>query len=170
MPRKFFKRFLPEHKDLKERWYLRPFKALIQDPGLLHINRRSMCKGLAVGVFVCFIPLPGQTLIAALGAVWLRVNLPMAVAAVFISNPLTMAPLSFMAYKTGAWLLGMPHGAFHFEPTLDWLLYELSKVWAPFLFGSLVLAIVCSLLAYGISNFLWQWYVIHHYRRRKKAA
>ena len=32
MPRKFLKRYLPDHKSLREQWYLRPFQALLHDP------------------------------------------------------------------------------------------------------------------------------------------
>lgn len=167
MPRKFLKRILPEHRDLHRHWYLRPLKALIQDPGVLHINRRSMCKALALGVFVAFIPVPLQMLLAALGAIWIRVNLPMAVATVWITNPVTMPPMYYFCYKTGAWLLGTEPGAFHFELSFEWLLNGLDAVWQPFLLGSFVLGALCSLAAYAVSNYFWMWYVMRQYRRRR---
>lgn len=169
MPRKFLKRFLPEHRDLHERWYLRPLKALMQDPGVLHINRRSMCKGFALGIFLGFVPVPMQMLFAVLGAIWLRVNLPMAVASVWITNPVTMPPLYYFCYEVGAWLLGIPESPFHFELSFDWLLTELGAVWKPFLLGSFVLGTISSILAYTLSNAFWTWYVMRQFRRRPAA-
>lgn len=44
-------------------------------------------RGLAVGAFYAFVPFPWQMLLAAITALWLRFNLPVAVAMVWITNP-----------------------------------------------------------------------------------
>ena len=51
-------------------------------------------------------------LLAALIAIWLKVNLPLSVALVWVSNPITMGPMFYFAYKLGALLMGE-------EPTVD---------------------------------------------------
>jgi uncharacterized protein (DUF2062 family) len=47
-----------------------------------------------------------QILFAALFAVFLRANLPIAAAATLVSNPLTYAPLYVAAYRVGTNLIG----------------------------------------------------------------
>lgn len=64
----------------------------------------------AVGVFTSFLPLPGQMVIAALLALWLRCNLPLSIILVWISNPITMPAIFYSTYKLGAWILGTPGG------------------------------------------------------------
>ena len=51
---------------------------------------------------MAFLPVPFQMVLAALGALWRRVNLPLAVALICITNPLTMAPAFYLCYKVGA--------------------------------------------------------------------
>ncbi len=54
------------------------------------------------------LPIPGQTILAVLGALLLRVNLPVAAISVWITNPITFAPIFYLAYKIGAALLDLP--------------------------------------------------------------
>lgn len=169
MPRHIIKRFIPDREKLKESWYLRPFYALLHDPVLLHVNRHNTCKALALGLLVAFLPLPFQTAIAAGLAVWLRVNVLVAIAGTFFSNPITSAPVNYACYKLGAWLLQLPEQPFHIEFTLKWLLEELSKFWQPFLLGTVIIAVLTATIAYFSLNFFWQWYVMRQYRRRPAA-
>lgn len=170
MPRKYIKRLLPDQASLRDRWYLRPFRALLQDPGLLHVSRRGTCKAFAVGLFVAFIPTPGQTIIAALGAIWLRVNLPVAVATVYITNPFTMGPMFYFCYKVGSWIMGTPAGSFHLELSWHWVGQELARIWQPFLLGCGVVGVIAAIIGYLALNITWQWYVLRRYRQRRRPA
>ena len=62
----------------------------LHDPELWHLTRHSTAGGLSVGLFMAFMPIPFQMLLAAPAAILLRVNLPIAAVSVWISNPLTM--------------------------------------------------------------------------------
>lgn len=167
MPRKYIKRFIPDRHKLKERWYLRPFSALLHDPVLLHVNRHNTCKAFALGLFCAFIPVPFQTVLVALGAIWLRVNLPVAIAAVFVTNPFTMGPIYYSCYKVGAWILDVPEQRFTFALSFEWLTEELLRIWQPFLLGSLVLGVITATVGYFTLNLIWQLYVMRKYRRRR---
>lgn len=166
MPRKFLKRHLPDHKALREQWYLRPFQALLHDPALLYPNRRTASRALALGLFWAFIPVPFQMAGAALMALWLRVNLPIAVAAVWLTNPLTMGPIFYAEYRLGAWLLGTPPGDFRFELSFEWLTEGLLHIWQPMLLGTLVFSIVFSVLGYVVLNRIWMISVMRSYTAR----
>ena len=65
-------------------------KYIKHQPNLWHFNRRTLAKGVAVGFFCAFIPVPFQMLLAILGALIFKTNLPLAILAVWITNPITM--------------------------------------------------------------------------------
>jgi uncharacterized protein (DUF2062 family) len=118
-----------------------------------------------VGLFVAFLPIPFQMGLAALGALWLRVNLPLAVALIFITNPLTMGPAFYACYKVGAWLLGATtiKTGKDFQPSISWLLDQLAIIWQPLVTGSLVIGAISGLLGYFLVQLLW-WNYIRHKR------
>lgn len=87
MPRKFLKRVMPDHKTMQEHPHLQKFGKRLTDPKLWHLNRKSVAGGLALGLFIGFMPIFGQMFIAAALAILFRVNLPIAFMAVWISNP-----------------------------------------------------------------------------------
>jgi uncharacterized protein (DUF2062 family) len=118
-----------------------------------------------VGLFVAFLPVPFQMVVAALGALWLRVNLPLAVALIFVTNPLTMGPAFYLCYKVGAWLLGGTtiRTGKDFKPSIEWLLDQLAIIWQPLVTGSLLIGAISSLLGYFLVQLLW-WNYIRHKR------
>ena len=120
MPKKFIQRLLPDPRKIKGAGSLRIFGDLIHDPNYWHLNRRSASGAFAIGLFVAFVPLPMHMLIAAALAILTRVNLPLSVALVWITNPLTMGPFMYASYKVGAFLLQQPAQEFVFEFSLAW--------------------------------------------------
>jgi len=168
MPRKALKRLLPApHKILK----LRPVRwmgPLLHDPNLFHINRFSIASSFFIGLFCAFLPVPGQMLIAALLALLFRTNLPVAVSLIWVTNPVTIAPLFYFAYSVGVWLLGHPETRFSIELSWDWITAQGSLIWLPLLTGSLICGLVSGLLGYLTILYLWRWKVIRNWERRKQ--
>ena len=76
----------------------------LHDPEIWNLRRNSVAGGVSLGFFLAFIPLPIQMLIAAPIALMLRVNLPVTLASIWITNPITFAPMLLFAYKVGTWL------------------------------------------------------------------
>lgn len=107
----------------------------LHDPELWHLTRHSTAGGLSVGLFMAFMPIPFQMLLAAPAAILLRVNLPIAAVSVWISNPLTMAPMIYAAYRTGAWLLNHPQRPFEFEFSWIWFTQTAVHSWQPLMLG-----------------------------------
>jgi len=163
MPRKFLRRYLPPAADVHNHWLLRRLGDRLHHPRLWHLNRRSVAGATGVGLFVAFLPIPFQVLLATLGALWLRVNLPLAVALIFITNPLTMGPAFYACYKVGAWLLGgtaIQTGK-DFKPSIEWLFDQLAIIWQPLVTGSLLIGIISSLSGYLLVQVLWWQYIRH---------
>ena len=167
MPKKFFKRYLPDPHTMRTHKRFQFFGRLLHDPNLWHLNRHSLSGGLAVGLFVAFIPLPTQMVIAAAAAILLRVNFPLSVATVWITNPLTMPPMFWFAYKVGVLILGTATGHPPFEPTLDWFWQELDTIWQPFFLGCFICGSVSALAGYGVIQLLWRLRVRRHLKQRR---
>jgi len=168
MPKKLIKRFTPDHRVLREHKHLQLFGRLLHDPNLWHLNRRSASGAFAVGLFVGFLPIPFQMVVAAAGAILFRVNLPVSVALVWVSNPLTMGPMFYFAYRLGAWILGTPPSNIQFEPTLQCLVDEIRVIWQPLLTGCLVCGAVSAAAGYGLIRGLWRWHLVRYFRSRRK--
>src|SRR5215217_4519884 len=103
MPRKLFRKYLPSHETIRQQRYVACFGPRLQHPNLWHLHRRSVAGGVAVGMFAGLIPgsNPVQFLAASLLAIGFKVNLPIAVVVTLYSNPLTVVPLYFAAFKLG---------------------------------------------------------------------
>ena len=156
MPKRIIQRWMPDQQSLKEHKHLRLFGNLLLDANLWHLNRRSAAGAFAVGLFMAWIPLPCQMLIAAIAATWFRANLPVAVSLVWLTNPFTMPPLFYLAYQCGSRLLGMP--PVEFQPQLEWqwLMGVMQEIGIPFLLGSAVLGLSSGLLGYLIIRLGWR--------------
>ncbi len=76
---------------------------------MLRGSPEAIGLGIATGIFVGFFPLMGfQMLIATFLATCMNANRPAAMAAVWITNPLTFLPIYFFTYRVGKYLLPGP--------------------------------------------------------------
>ena len=148
-------------KILASRW-LRPFAHLFAHPSLWHLNRRSVPRALAIGLFTAFILPVGQFVLAALLAVGVRANVPLAAAATLVSNPLTFPPIYIAAYTVGAAVLG--------SGPADTVANDLgSKLWnvsGPTALGLLIFAIAGALLGYFVGTLWWRLKLVRRWRDR----
>jgi uncharacterized protein (DUF2062 family) len=169
MPKHLLKRYAPDPKCVRDHKHLRIFAHLLHDPNLFHMNRRSVSGAFAAGLFWAMIPMPVQMIAAALTAIAVRINLPISVALVWLTNPVTMPPLFYFNYLIGTWILGAPPDVGEFHLSLEWIADQLDAIWIPLYFGSVVVGVVAGLLGYvGIRGY-WRWYVIQRYRTRPAA-
>ena len=168
MPRRFIKRYMPDHEKIRDHKSLRFLGTLLHDPNILHLNRRSVSGAFAVGLFCAWVPVPFQMILGAIGSIMFRVNLPISVGLVWITNPLTMPPLFYFAYKVGTWVLSVPAHKYSFKLTWDWLMSELGAIWQPFLLGCLICGIVSSILGFVVLRGYWRYHVARSWQRRLK--
>ncbi|MCU0937504.1 MAG: DUF2062 domain-containing protein [Gammaproteobacteria bacterium] len=117
---------------------------------------------------MAWVPVPLQMLFAAFGAVLMRVNLPIAVAMVWVTNPITMPPLFWFAYELGLWLLRRPGLHLDTTPTLGWFAEAFGQIWQPFLLGCLVLGVTSAATGYAVSRLLWRLHVVRSWDARSK--
>lgn len=146
---------------------LRLFQRWLHDPNLWELNRYSVSTAVFIGFLVAFVPLPIHMLAAALFAIWWRANLPVAVAAVWISNPITIPPQFYLAYQTGAHLLHQPQNEFAFELSMHWVREEFAALWQPLLLGCLVCGLATATLGWIAVRVLWRAQVIARWHARQ---
>ena len=156
MPRRFFRKFAFKRHEVSDRWFMTPFRHLLHDHRLWGIRRKTVVPAFALGLFVAFLPFPGHPLLAALSAIALRINIPVAALATFIANPLTMGPMYYSAYRVGAWLLSIEPGPINFELSLDWVTHTFTSIWQPMLLGSVLVGAIASLLGFVVVDLLWR--------------
>lgn len=167
MARKLFKRWLPAPAEVKKNPALEFLGPLLHDPNLFHLNRHSVSGAVGLGLFVAFLPIFGQMPIAALLSLYFRVNLPISVALVWVSNPITIPPIFFATYELGRFILGTPPLEFSIELSWQWFTTELTHLWQPLLVGSLLTAVFFGGLGYVCMKIFWRWQVINNWERRK---
>ena len=164
MPRKTIKRLMPDHKKIREHKHLRHLGSSLHDANLWHLNRHSACGAFAVGLFFAWMPVPMQMLLAAFGAVYFRVNLPLSVILVWISNPITMPPMFYGAYLLGASVLGVEKQEFAFEISLQWLIDSISTIGPAMLLGCLICGVFSSLVGYAAMRLIWRLSVVSQWK------
>ncbi|MDX8391229.1 MAG: DUF2062 domain-containing protein [Mariprofundaceae bacterium] len=171
MPRKLLQRYMPDHKKIREQKCLRFFGNCLHNPALWRLNRHSVAGAFFIGIVCAFMPVPFQMVIAAALAVFFHVNIPVSVALVWITNPITMPPIFYFTHEVGEWILGTPDGDdFHFEASWEWLALQLSSNWESFLIGCLVCGVVSGAFGYVFVHVVWRAYVTYSWRHRRSNS
>jgi uncharacterized protein (DUF2062 family) len=167
MPKQTIKRLLPTPGRLRKIKSLPILGEWIYEPNLWHINRHSASSAFFVGLFVAFIPLPSQMILACLLSVWFSCNLPLAVVLCWVTNPITMGPIFWFAYKLGALVLGEATQIEQFEISWEWLSTGLITIWQPLLLGSFLCGFFSASLGYFVIQGLWRWQIVQRWESRQ---
>ena len=131
----------------------------------LAINRKSVTRGLLIGLFWGFIPMPMQMLAVLAVTPFVKFNVPIAFSMVWLSNPVTMPFMYYMEYKTGNFLLGRS-GLENVELTLEWFQNHWDDIVIPLYVGTVPYSLCVSFLVYLIVNYLWIASVKRHKQQR----
>ena len=176
MARKLFQRYLPHRDTVLDHQLMRRLAPLLRHSSLWHLNRHSAAGGVAIGMFAGLVPGPLQMLTAALLAIWLKRNLPVALLCTLYTNPLTIVPLYLLAFEFGKLILG-ERGSSLLPPEPDWQALPLADwagaaanwlqaMGAPLLVGLPALAFSLALLGYAVVHLLWRRHVAHSWQKR----
>ena len=123
-------------------------------PEYLAANRKMISRGVLIGLFIAFIPMPMQMAAVLLFVPFIRFNVPIGLAMCWLSNPITMPPMYYMEYLTGSFLLGIEPEPV--EMTLEWFSNNLDNIFIPLYFGTALYSIVGSISGYFLVNYLWK--------------
>ncbi len=170
MPRRFLRKITPRGETLRQHWLLKPFSRFFGDPRLWSLQRRTVTPAFGAGLFICFVPLPIHIPLAAITAIFCRIHIPTIMLTLLVMNPLTFAPLFYLAYKIGVIVTGAPELPFAFERSLSWLRDGLGPRWKPFLVGCAVTGALLGLIGYALFDVAWRYAVRKRYRERAAGA
>jgi len=155
-------------KTLKNTTKSEKLKAFIKKskvpPEYLAANRKMISKGVFIGVFIAFIPMPMQMALVLAMMPFTRFNVPIALAMCWLSNPFTMPPMYYMEYLTGSFFLGTEVAPV--ELTLDWFSDNIDAIFIPLYVGTAFYSVVGSITAYWAVNYFWKESV---YKAKKKS-
>ena len=107
-------------------------------------------------------------LLAALIAIVTRVNLPLSVALVWITNPITIPPMFYASYRLGAWILGIDATEMQVEITLDWLFANFFAISKPLVIGAFFCGLVSGSVGFTATYFIWRNRVMRQWRKRRR--
>lgn len=183
-------KYLPSAEAIRKSRVLKPFGRHLQHHFLWQFNRQSVAGGAAVGVFFGILMPFAQILVAALFAVVLRVNLPVAAFATLVSNPLTFAPMYYLAFRIGNFFVAdtpLDDGIradenidSRIDEKVGTLLAQQTEVsgwfdnllgWAggigpSLIAGLLVLALISAVISYLSISGVWRLHALRRWRRR----
>jgi hypothetical protein len=177
VPRKLFRKYLPQPEAVLARAWCAPFRPWLAHPSLWHLNRRSVAGAVAIGLFAGLIPGPFQMLGALLLAIPLRRNIPVALAVTLYTNPVTIVPLYVIAYGYGRLLLSGRIEADIAPFEWDWadLGGSLHGLWQwalglgpPLGVGLGALAVTLAVLGYFFVDIAWRTYIAAAWRSRRR--
>jgi uncharacterized protein len=170
---RWLKHITPDRHTLEKLWCLRPFKDLVLNRGCWTFHRHSVTRAFALGLFIAFIPptpLPVHLVTCVILGVLFRLNLPVLIATVFVSNPFTWVPQVVGSVWVGAKLMGMDLVPFLHTLKHRNLGAQVHELWAPLLLGALVLGLAAAGAGYVLAQFAWRVHVLYHLRRRRARS
>lgn len=92
------------HRKLRHRPWWRKITKPLFDRSLWVPCRDTVASGLAIGLFFSMMLMPFQMLPAAVLAMRARANVPFAMAACWLTNPFTTAPILYAQFRLGHWM------------------------------------------------------------------
>lgn len=169
MPRKLFKRLLPDPTKIKENRWLSVLGSAVHNAELWHLTRRSVAGAFFIGVFCAFLPIPLQTVLAGFLAIIFKRNFPLAVVLVFITNPLTMPPIYYFNYWLGSLILNEPsiYQTLNLDDLWVWLAVNFNQIGKPLIIGSVVAGLIFGLLSFLTVHLFWSWSVKSKWKKRR---
>ncbi|WP_353414277.1 DUF2062 domain-containing protein [Arenicella sp. 4NH20-0111] len=159
---KNLRKYLPTYTEIQQYRYLHIFGDGLKQPEVWAFNRQSTAKGVAIGLFCAFLPMPFEMVPAIFLAVLMGGNLPFALACVWLSNPLTWIPLYTPCYLLGAKILQLNPIALN-EITLMQAGTHYAALWL----GCLTIGLILSISTHFLISYLWRSQIRQRWKRRQ---
>lgn len=166
----------PTRESMERSRILAPVAHRVLEPSLWRFTRRSVPRGVALGLFVgIFLLIPGvQIAGAALFALPFRANIPVAAAMTFLSNPATTPLILMASVWLGNWMLGRSADASGFMALVDghatigqWTAWLVSEAAPAMLLGLFIISLASAVIGYVLSDWFWRHRMGRKWQARK---
>ncbi len=152
---------LPHRRQVVRHWSIRPFAHMLNHPRHWRLHRNGVARGIFIGLICAWNPIPGtQMASAAIWAALVRANIPTAVAATWLTNPLTFVPLYVGAFWIGDQLLKTVLPSWQSEPFSIAGLWSKESALIPLLLGCTICAIPTGYVGYWFTKFVWRRHIL----------
>ncbi len=164
---------IPKREVMERNRFIRPFA---MRPELWHLNRRSVPRGVAIGLLVgIFLLIPGLQLVgAALMCVPFRGNIPIAAAMTFLSNPFTTPVIIAAALWIGS-SFGFHADIASFQALVakgasigEWATWLVSDAAPSLVFGLFVISVIAAAIGFVVAVVGWRFWTAS--KRRSRIA
>lgn len=163
---------LPGKDKVAEHRVLRWLGNRLHDPNLWHFGRRAVSRGAGIGMLVAFFPIPIHMTVVAPIAIIFGLNLPVMLAAVWVTNPITWIPIFYFSYRVGVFFLDgevLPLEALNLSADFSSLQHALGEIWAPLFLGSAICGAVFGTLTYTLIEVAWRLSVARRWKLRDSS-
>ena len=169
----WWRRSMPTRESLEHNRFLKPVAHRVLAPELWRFTRRSVPRGVALGMVTGILFPVAQIVLSAVFALPFRANIPTAAATTFITNPFTTPPLWVAAYWLGSWMLGPGQKS---DPTVtagaaveqgwgDWIVHQAGPAT---LAGLVTITFAMALIGYFGTALAWRLWIAAKWRRRSR--
>jgi uncharacterized protein len=163
---------LPTRESIAGNRWLAPFAGRLMHSSLWRFNRRSVPRGVALGLAAGLAVPFAHTVIAAVLAIPLRANVLISAATTWISNPITWIVIFPAERAIGKFLIGLSRAApapdvamqagTAMQGWLGWLLKTSGEI----ALGSVVLGLVAGAVGYLLMVQIWRVRIARKWRKR----
>ena len=171
----WFKSQAPTRESFEGNRFLKPFAKRVFHPALWRFTRRSVPRGVALGLLVgIFVLIPGLQIVGtALLSLPVRANIPIGAAMTFLSNPATTPFILIASVFVGNSILHIGADMSRLSALIErgaslgeWATWLLSEAAPAMLLGLAIVSIVSAALGYVIAALGWRWWLIQKWKRR----
>lgn len=163
---------MPTREEMEGSRWIKPFGTRVMRSEYWRFTRRSVPRGVAIGLWVgIFALIPGIQIIgSALLSLPFRANIPLAAAMTFLTNPFTTPFLVAASYFVGSGLgIGGQRGIPGRQASVsEWVAWLFSDAALATVCGLFVIATATAILSYFLSAVFWRWRTGRKWRRRSR--
>jgi uncharacterized protein (DUF2062 family) len=165
------RRNLPTRESLEDSRLLRPVAHRVLAPELWRFTRRSVPRGVALGMVTGILFPVAQIPLSALLALPVRANVPTAALTTFVTNPFTTPLLWTGAFYLGRWTLRLDH-VVPGDPVRDaakssWMQWLVSDAAPALGVGLVMMTAIFAIGGYLLAQLGWRWWIAHKWRTRR---
>ena len=152
--------------------FLKPVAHRVLAPSLWRFTRRSVPRGVALGIFSGILFPFAHMALAAVLSLPLKANVPTAVGSTLVNNPLTFVPIMAAAYRTGRWVLRLDASvpgrpiASNVAHHAGWLHWLIAQAGPATMVGLVVIAIALAMIGYAVTAIGWRVWIARKWRNR----